>query len=338
MANVATLPFHPQLLKKRRKPTCEVIPNRDNYFGWHLRHAYIFQNGRYCIDSAGDRHGTISGASIVPRGGNLYFENDASDDRIILPNVRKADFLSFSGGEVTVACRVNYLGDDAGPHPFPYIYGKQDGGNSQNGHALLREPTTPDWRFIVDRDLATANAASSLGGFNSGWGNVAGVVSVTDDQTKCYATGGTFGTAAMSGAPVESDVTTPMAIGNWAHSTDREWQGEIEYLFFFDDSFTQDQIDELWDDPYQVFRPKVPALYIIPTTAAGSTVNITKASNTLTARSLGITTAVRADKGTITLTARTLTVTGTQAVSSGLSLVSDLTQDLTSDLTQDLVS
>ena len=255
----------------RRKSTSPWIPDMGNVYGARLKHAYMMEDPS-ARDWVGDKHGTVVGASITEDGDNLDFGNDASTDRVNLGSIVSTDFLSIQQ-DTTIICRVSKSTTPQTSNG-PRILDKSTGGNGTGGYTLAYILSTGAWVFRMNATDITGAAvleANTVGTYNlaATWDESAGIPMLAVDGV---------GSDSGSGASIPSTTNT-LAFGNEASRVDREWYGNIEYVYFFEGIFTEQEYSEIWANPYQVWESDPMVYFTAEAAAAGAIMNQFQSGN-----------------------------------------------------------
>lgn len=232
----------------------DIEPNRKHWAGAKLRHAYLFPESNLGKDSAGEKDGFVSGSDLVWTGGNLNVFGDASTDRINLGSIVAADFLSLSQN-TTIICRV-YFDSANVNNDFPRIFDKSNGSDGTNGYGMwIWISGGLNWKFVINNNEWNCSVNTPD---VSGWYTLVGRFELDNDRCRLAVLDDKnllLGTDEENPAsPTHSSTTTDMAIANFNHSTDREWSGLIEYIYFFDGIFSDPEWMKLVEAPYQVWE------------------------------------------------------------------------------------
>lgn len=167
------------------------------------------------------------------------FVGNSTDDRIQLGSITSADPISFFGQtDVSVVARCNFASSNS---EFPRLIDKSNNTNSADGWGIWiwRNGSSDVFRFGID--------GGGLGGSSSLNPNIrdnplrtlacnaTGIpLASTATATLRTFTNGKFNSVANDTTSPFPSTTTNGAVGNWNHSTDRQWNGNIEYVALFD--------------------------------------------------------------------------------------------------------
>lgn len=210
---------------------------------------------------AGTRVGTTITNKPSPYGIGVDSTGDGVADRIDLGSVAGTDDLAGTVNGITVISRVMV---DTGTLTSiaPRLIDKSNGGTGANG-----------WWFGIDSSLRPNFQVNSGTGF-LGTGLTQGVwstigVSAAQGGAPSFYTNGRFDTVGGSSVTFPN-VTTNAAIANWNHTTDRQWDGQINYVFVWNRQLSAEEHKTINDNPWQVFRKKSRSISI-PVVASGAT-------------------------------------------------------------------
>jgi len=237
----------PELFLPRRKPVGNVVIDRTNFYGKRLKHAYIFTDDLLGKDLAGNRDGVIVGNTITQSGNNLLSTGDNNNHRLNLESVSESDFMS-GRSDLTALSKVFY--QDLGGRTAPRIFDKSNSGGGVGGYQFGAWENNNQWAFDID-NVYNLSVPHTFGADRI---YEVGITIETDTEAHLNVRGIGTDTAAISGTyPVTT--TTNAAIANWNHTTDRNWTGEIFYVYFFEGLLTDAQMEEVWNNPYQFLIP-----------------------------------------------------------------------------------
>ena len=240
-----------------KKPTGLVKIDRSTPLSKYLYNSYAFlPDAKLEIDYAGKRNGIVTDPSKVlwtPQG--IDFTGGTSvTSRFDLGEVTSDHPLSLVNS-TTLVMRVRIDVSQG----FDRLIDKSDGGNALNGWAILQATAGNLWLIKDGQYVELASVSYVVGEW-------------FDLFIRSDGNGVTIGTRDASDAWVGSvpTTTTNAALGNWNHSTtDRMTDGQVEYLHIFDSELSDEHINSVWDDPYQLYKPSVEDVYYVPA-GAGS--------------------------------------------------------------------
>ncbi len=228
-------------------------------------------------DLIGQNHGTVVGTTPVwtigsPNEGSVMkFSGDNSADRINIGSMAAGNPLMLTATDFTIMARVR----PRGPYgsTFPRILDKSDSGNAANGYAFYHRT---DRLVLAMAGTEQTSAGSSLvqANLENAW-SVSGVTFRDgDNETRFYSnhfvSGGTLIQArtrmrlltAITATTQPATTTTNMALGNWNHTIDREWAGDISWIYIWDRVLSLDEVSEVALTPHALFQPYKTRIYI----------------------------------------------------------------------------
>lgn len=106
--------------------------------------------------------------------------------------------------------------------------------------------------------------------------------STTQLQTNCTVCDGVNWKHYQDGVETDSIAETalpgnannrPIHVGQ-NQAAGEQWAGDIEYILIFDYPLTADQVNAIYHDPYEVFKPAVPLQYYTPSAGGGGGLSI----------------------------------------------------------------
>jgi len=207
------------------------------------------------------RTGTITGASIVYRNNKLNFNGDNNNDRINLGSIISSDPLS---GKINdkIAVIVTLLDTSFLKNFYPRIIDKSNDGNATNGWAV--------WRYNSKINLGVNGTTSGFNVAHITNKEITLGVTIESGDSNLFYKGQIISTTTT--AFTFPATTANISIGNWNHSTDRNWSGDIASIFVLSD-YTDEQVATLSENPYQLWTPPNPVYYSFGT--AGATAALT---------------------------------------------------------------
>lgn len=226
-------------------------------------------------------HGTIAGTSNTvawnDRGiftPHLDFSGDAVNDRVDLGVISTSNPLQLANDECTIVCSYLLNSGTVPAGNSPRIIDKSDAGTATNGWSLYTTASASNYFWTL-----------AVNGGDVAWDETALVIQRdTVNHVAVTKSGGTlnyymgqpnnvtqFGRIRFiqqqTGANAIPSAQTSAAIGNWNHSTDREWYGDIYWLMIFDRLFTFAEIQELTYRPYALLKQETPRTFYLPSAA-----------------------------------------------------------------------
>ena len=238
-----------------RKPSGFRRPNLRHLFLKHCVGAWYFIEGKgvpfnYITEERGSFVGTGVDWGVGDRGTVLDFPGDATADRLDLGTVATSAPLTCSANnECTVISRVYYASNS---NLFPRIIDKSSGTSAQNGWAFYYEYSGPDSiAFGVSGTIESVATTINPGN----WYNLSCSAVGGGGQFRPFIDGSLVGTDTVANNfPTTS---TSAAIGNWNHTTGRQWPGLIEYVLVFDVALSDSLLLKIEDRPYAPLERRV---------------------------------------------------------------------------------
>lgn len=210
----------------------------------------------------GKYDGSVVGATVTatpsqPGRVTNFAGNGAFADRVNLGSVTSADALSgFGQSAMTVVARV-YL-RSAAIDPSPRIFDKSNSSNLAAGWGLYGASGATG---VVGYGInGVGNATTSMFMSLDKWVTL-GLVLTTDVALSLYQDGAFLGTESTGTPSAFPSTTTNAAIGNWNHTTGREWGGMLEYVRVLTGALTAAEIRELTFSPYALYVPARQIIY-----------------------------------------------------------------------------
>jgi D-alanyl-D-alanine carboxypeptidase len=255
-------------------------------------------NQRAPRDLSGNRRhavpvGTTLGPVAGPVGSFTNFAGDNNNHRLDLGAITQNDPLSLAGLGVASFAWRSFIPSGTLNNAFCRVIDKSDGGSAANGYALWFVPSLNKFEF----------AANSLNGPRN-------VNTATRDAWESWAfryVDGTFSNSSyfLNGVDVNAHFantsatiptgTTNAAIGNWNHSTDRAWNGGIEYLYAFNQALPDSEFARIARQPYRYLVPEAAQRIIfLPRPASGIQAGAGTSAGQATAAGEGASTAAAA--------------------------------------------
>jgi len=194
--------------------------------------------------------------SVGACGPMFEFTGNATADRINIGSILTTDPLCMCNSEEMTFLFFGVLQGRPWNSSNPRIFDKSDGGSCANGWAVSladatsvsdmtfwRTSSYSSWRY--DNKLADGKEHSVM-------------FRVISNSVHCFFDGVDQGSRRTgSGTPTfpAPSVATNAAIGNWNHTTDREFYGHISMVAIWDRALTNDEIALLASDPWGLIRP-----------------------------------------------------------------------------------
>ncbi len=268
----------------REKPSGLVTPYYGNPHTHGLIAAWNFFEGAgtRLHDMVGNNHGILTGSNIDWHGGGVQertgakFTGDATTDRFDQGSIATGNPLMLNNTDFTIMMKTR-------PRPpynnaFPTFVSKSDGSSGANGYVITLEPLRIGFYTMGAGVFGT-------GGLNRNdldnlWFVCAVTVRLSDKQVSFYVNsfdldfpgirrGGPMrllNTATAGTLP--GTTTTNMAIGNSATATDREWAGDISWIYVWDRLLGLDEVNEVALAPHALFQPVTSRTYLAMQTHA----------------------------------------------------------------------
>lgn len=245
-----------------------VVPYSGNPHASGLVAAWNFFEGAGARvhDMVGQNHGLITGASVNWGAGGpqertvLTFTGDANTDRVDLGSVATGNPLMFFNTDFTIMAKVRPrtpYGSD-----FPRIMDKSSSGNGTNGWAFYHKLNTLAFASLGGEGSSPANSllradlenlwSVSVMSMRNSTNLISFYSNHFDSPINRGGTMRLLGTVAGVNPP---STTTNAAIGNWNHSTDRNWAGDISWIYIWHRLLGLDEINEVAAAPHAMFQP-----------------------------------------------------------------------------------
>lgn len=257
----------------REKPSGLAIPYYGNPHTHGLIAAWNFFEGAGARlhDLVGTNHGILTGTNIDWNGGGVQertaakFSGDATADRYDLGSIAAGNPLMLTTTDFTILAKVR----PRTPYgsSFPRIIDKSDGGFSANGWGFYHRQNEMALAIGGAEDFSPLTSLIR-GDLENLW-TVSGVTFRDSDNEISFYTNSFDSTAPtirrggpmrLLGTATGNEVpttTTNAAIGNWNHATDREWAGDISWIYIWDRLLTQDEVNEVALAPHALFQPAI---------------------------------------------------------------------------------
>ena len=272
---------------------------------------FLEGGGTEVFDLTGNNHGTITDTTnIVWDSRGLLFNGNATTARVDLGNITSTNPLSgVPSGAISV---YSYAGCTRTPtSSYPRIIDKSDGGGVSNGWAFYVDTPGTDELMgqigsVVASPVIPTVAAGELFSFGC---------SLKSGDLRLYRDGRDLGSSS-TGIATFSSVTTAAAIGNWNHTTDREWCGFISMVLVSDQHWSAEQHARIDANPYAFLEPALPEWIMVGVPVAGTTKTSTGALTISAVTASG--TAEIEKTSTGALDSPVTTLDGTAAISGAL--------------------
>jgi hypothetical protein len=221
------------------KPTGEVTVDWSHPFTDGLLASYDFISGeRLNSDSGGNYHGTIVGTTVYKERDVLISGDDANNHRIDLGSYANTHPWNFPNGG-TIITRVK-LADSPSAGAASRVIDRSSGSAGTGGWAIMYVSDTNQWKTQAKNNAANDTTVTDANADNQ-WRTLIFRVDPVDRSAsyRLDVYDDNFNFVGGSGSTLTSYIpatTTPVsvAIANWNHTTDRNWQGEISYIHVFD--------------------------------------------------------------------------------------------------------
>jgi len=251
----------------QEKPKVPVRINWQHSDAQGLHHCYAFTRDTYIgKDLTGRRDGTLVGDSIEHQQDWLNFSGDNSADRIDLGTVTATgDLLGVKAQELTIVGSFRW--EDTSGNGFPRIIEKSNAaGGGVGGWGLFFTNSSNTFElFINGSGKASVSVTANV------WHDFLVTFSPTSGYKLTVKNRNTGAEVSNSSSPTNVPTDTcSVAIGNWAHASDREMQGDIGYLYVFSD-VREEQAKRIWDAPFAFLEPANQSPFLIGTAAAEAT-------------------------------------------------------------------
>jgi hypothetical protein len=221
----------------------------DSLVGWWLMNEGA---GKVVHDLCNRHHGTlINNAAFTHSqyGSATTFPTDGGTDRVDLGAITAEDRLSgYATQQISMLVRGYKIPDASINNTFPRLFDKSSGGSAADGWCLSWLPSGDYWQFYLD---GVAFNSSSVSSFASA-GGLFDILIVADKtaNTVTFYHDGKFLSSVSLVFTTFSSTTTDAAIGNWNHSTDRQWNGSINYVQIWDRALTPEEAVTVTAFPY----------------------------------------------------------------------------------------
>ena len=208
--------------------------------------------------SGNGNHGTLLGSSISRvnyRGGRaLFFNGDGNTDRYDLGPIDSANPLCLTGDVLTFVAGFRLQQSGLG-NTFPRVFDKSDGAGLVNGYGFyIDDGVGDDYRFDVN---GTSYGSDTLTGNEKYRYHIACVTQDGSTLTFFKEVGDQTNFGQVGGTNAIPSATTNAAIGNWNHTTDRNWHGYIDFVYLWDRVLDLGARRAIQNNPYQFVQPRL---------------------------------------------------------------------------------
>ena len=172
--------------------------------------------------------------------------------------------------QITLVARVYMTTPATHNNDVPRIFDKSNAGGGGAGWAVWYNSITNNFEGKIDNNenslISTTTTYTTAGWYDVG-------VTFKAGNTNIYINGvhETF----HSNHYTFSSVETPAAIGNWNHTTDRQWNGYILFVYVYSRIISNFEMAWLYREPYAMFQPEMSSaiLYfdLVPSVDYGKT-------------------------------------------------------------------
>lgn len=212
--------------------------------------------------SKSQKNGVLTGPTIGWKDSGIEITGDGVSDKVNLGSITSSDLLGGAvNKQLSIVTRVYRTGNPPN-NDYPRIIDKSNGSNGFNGWALHWSDVGAENRFY----FVIANADGSIKSSNYGSLDATYdiVISAKESELKIYVNG-VNDTIVIDQNFVWPTVTANLAIGNWNHTTDRQWNGKIFSMNVYDDFLTAPQAALFRDLPYGLYQKVSRPFYLLPT-------------------------------------------------------------------------
>lgn len=264
----------------REKPSGLAIPYYGNPHTHGLIAAWNFFEGAgsRLHDLVGVNHAVLTGTSINWNGGGEQertagqFSGDGTTDRMDLGSIAAGNPLMLTGTDFTIMAKVR----PRTPYgsTFPRIIDKSSAGSGTDGYAFYHR-TDRLTLALAGIEVSSPVGSLNLSDLENLWTVSCASFRNSNNQISFFSNsfdtgqsrrGGPMrllGTAAGFELPT---ATANAAIGNWNHAIDREWAGDISWIYIWDRLLTLDEVNEVALAPHAMFQPVASRTYYAATT------------------------------------------------------------------------
>lgn len=238
--------------------------------------AWILNQGAPRDLSSNGRHaspvGTTLGPVAGPVGSFTNFTGDNNNHRLDLGSITQNDPLSLAGLSGASFAWKSYVPAGAINNGFCRVIDKSTAGSAANGYALWFVPSLDKFEFATASTNGPRNLNTVTRDVWESWGfrYVTGSFSSSD----YFLNGADVDAHFANTTSTISTGTANAAIGNWNHSTDRAWNGGLEYLYVFNRELPDAEFARLAREPYRYIVPEAAKILIfvpsagVPATSA----------------------------------------------------------------------
>ena len=249
------------------------------------------------------------GSSLSKQGSTLgiaadFSAGDNNNHRYDLGSVDSNHPVSFSGqGEITIQFWL-YNDSSTNSNAFPRVLDKSNGGAGANGYYIQGFEPSFEHDLAFGIASSTAYRAADIL-IDDEWHLYTLTYDQSGDEVLWYRDGDLFLTDSAGANNVISSSTTNAAIGNWNHSTDRNYHGAILCVRGWNRILSAREIAHTFDPVtrWDLIEPRNPVI-IAPSAANDTTINATRDQLTLTEYqatvSLNVTVSASVDNLTVT--------------------------------------
>lgn len=242
--------FIPRWEKFRRRKPADAVLNENHDAAQDLVGYWLMDDLNK--DLTGNNNGSDVGTISRSTHDGEYYSHISSDntaDRINLGSIPSTNPISCSAhNEISIIAGIdNTRNSSYHGNVFPRIIDKSDGGSAANGWALYPR--------VSDGDMSI-----EIAGSNYIWESDTSkdflIVCAThaSNTARAFEDGNFIGSSSLpNNLPT---ATTNAAIGNWNHSTDRQFRAPIYFVGVYDKKISDELARELTTFPYQVLKPK----------------------------------------------------------------------------------
>lgn len=254
--SVVTKRSFPNVWRPSRQPTTRDLVRFDDVFtaeyglvgGWIFNRTTPFDLSPYSnvpIPTA-----TTFGLTPGQFGAHMDAPGGGGNNRLDFGSITSDNPLSLSQDN---ACTIVFRSrHDSNPSSFPRLFDKSNSGNASGGYAVYRDSSNQMVLQIGSPRNGKIKSTTPPSGWqswaitrknNSSAQNRIYLDGVDNTATQDLSTGN-FATT-----------TTNAAFFNWNHSTNRNWDGALEYFYVFDKVIPLEDIFRLYREPYRYIVP-----------------------------------------------------------------------------------
>jgi Concanavalin A-like lectin/glucanases superfamily len=138
---------------------------------------------------------------------------------------------------------------------FPRVFDKSDGAGLVNGYGFyIDDGVGDDYRFDVN---GASYGSDTLSGTDKYKYHIACVTKDGGTLTFFKEAGDQMDFGQVTATNAIPSATTNAAIGNWNHTTDRNWHGYIDFVYLWDRVLDLGARRELQNNPWQFVKPRL---------------------------------------------------------------------------------